>query len=142
MTSPTRRNTSATSAGAGVLVDTDVLIWCLRGNAKARRVLDRLKAYAVSSVTVMELIQGARNRRELKALKGFLAQPAVTHLVTEAAVTGKAIALLEKYALSHGLMMADALVAATAHRHGLTLLTGNKADYRFISGLKIRGFTL
>ncbi len=142
MTSKTRRATSTTSAVVTVLVDTDVLIWCLRGNIKARRALDRLKCYAVSSVTVMELLQGARNRRELKAIRAYLSREHVRHIVLDEAVTAKAVSFLEKFSLSHGLMMADALVAATARRAGLSLLTGNRGDYAFIPGLKIRRFTL
>ncbi|MBZ0167157.1 MAG: hypothetical protein K8I00_10165 [Candidatus Omnitrophica bacterium] len=47
---------------------------------------------------------------------------------------------LERFSLSHNLAFPDALVAATVKRAGLTLLTGNRQDYTFISGLKIRTF--
>lgn len=142
MISKTRPNTSTTKDAATVLVDTDVLIWCMRGNDKARRALNRLKTYAVSSVTVMELIQGARSRRELKAIKAFLAQPQIIHHVMDVPVTVKALSFLEAFALSHGMIMADALVAATARCADLCFFTGNAGDYRFIPGLKIRRFTL
>ncbi|MBZ0167142.1 MAG: type II toxin-antitoxin system VapC family toxin [Candidatus Omnitrophica bacterium] len=123
-----------------MLVDTDVLIWCLRGNTGARRTLDKLKHYTVSSVTVMELLQGVRDKQELRTIRAFLAQKHITHIVIDAAISAKAIALLERFSLSHNLAFPDALVAATAKRAGLTLLTGNRQDYSFISGLKIRPF--
>lgn len=49
-----------------MLVDTDVLIWNLRGNARAA---DRLDAMPV---TYMELVQGVRDKSELRALRQAL----------------------------------------------------------------------
>ena len=48
-----------------------------------------------------------------------------------------AVALLRKYRLSHGLLIADALIAATAISRGLAFATKNRRDYRFINGLKL-----
>ena len=47
---------------------------------------------------------------------------------------------MDEYALSHGLEIPDALIAATAEIHGLVLITGNIADYRFLPGLHLRVF--
>lgn len=55
-----------------MLVDTDVLVWALRGTLKAARTLDGTMERAVSVVSYMELIQGARDRQELRAIKAFL----------------------------------------------------------------------
>ena len=52
----------------------------------------------------------------------------------------KAIYLMEDYALSHNLRMADALIAATAQGHDLTLLSGNYTDYKFLTGLNLKKF--
>jgi predicted nucleic acid-binding protein len=54
-----------------MLVDTDVLIRALRGNLKAARALDGATERAVSVVSYMELIQGARDRQESRAIKAF-----------------------------------------------------------------------
>ena len=47
---------------------------------------------------------------------------------------------IEEYALSHGLRAGDALVAATAAEHGLTLCTSNAKHFSPIRDLKIRVF--
>ena len=50
------------------LVDTDVIIWYMRGNQKAADVLDNSTSIVLSAVTYMELIQGMRNKAELSFL--------------------------------------------------------------------------
>ena len=56
-----------------ILVDTDVLIWNLRGNQRAAEVLDDSpNVLALSAVSDMELIQGMRNAAELRALREAL----------------------------------------------------------------------
>ena len=52
-----------------MLVDTDVLIWHLRGYAQATRRLDRLSMLSLSAVSYMEVVQGMRNKAELAAVK-------------------------------------------------------------------------
>jgi hypothetical protein len=46
-----------------MLVDSDVLIWYLRGHEGAARFLDDPPELALSAVTYMELVQGCRNRQ-------------------------------------------------------------------------------
>ena len=55
-----------------MLVDTDVLIWNLRGNARAADRLDAMPGFLVSAVTYMELVQGVRDKSELRALRQAL----------------------------------------------------------------------
>ena len=52
-----------------MLVDTNVLIWYLRGHNKAARFLEGLPILRLSADTYMELVQGCRNRQELERLK-------------------------------------------------------------------------
>ena len=52
-----------------MLVDTDVLIWHLRGLPKATRKLDALDRLTISAVTYLELLQGFRNRAEMVAVQ-------------------------------------------------------------------------
>ncbi|MGE0267555.1 MAG: type II toxin-antitoxin system VapC family toxin [Candidatus Omnitrophota bacterium] len=125
-----------------MLVDTDVLIWCLRGEQKARTALQNLGSYYISSVAYMEILQGIKYTNELKILKQFLHQKNIRHIYLDPEITARAIHWMEEYTLSHSLKMADALVAATADRHGLTLFTGNFNDYKFLPGLKIQRFKL
>lgn len=46
------------------------------------------------------------------------------------------INLIDSYSNSHGLFIADALIAASALENDLTLVTYNIGDLKFINGLK------
>jgi predicted nucleic acid-binding protein len=124
-------------AGA-VLFDSDVLIDAGRGVAVALDALsDAAKKHtlAVSVITEMELIVGCRNKTELRALDGFLKRFAV--LPCREAVSDEGARLLRKYRLSHGLLIPDALVAATALTEELPLVSKNQRDYHFINDLHL-----
>ena len=47
---------------------------------------------------------------------------------------------MESHRPAHGLMLADALVAATALEAGAALLTANAKDYRPLDGLALLTF--
>ncbi len=55
-----------------MIFDTDVLIWYFRGNNKAREAVYETSEIGISAVTLMELIQGVRNKQELQLLHKFL----------------------------------------------------------------------
>jgi predicted nucleic acid-binding protein len=48
--------------------------------------------------------------------------------------------LIDTYALPHGLQLGDALIAATAFEHGLTILTANTKHFSPINGLRVEAF--
>ena len=125
-----------------VAFDSDVLVWFFRGNDRARRFIAAVPhaGRAVSSLTVMELLQGCRSRIEVQEVKAFLSAnvPAVLH--PDEAVSRRAIGLLEDYGIGHGLRVVDALIAATVIELGFTLATGNAKHYRAIASLDILKF--
>lgn len=123
-----------------MLVDTDVLIWHLRGYPQATRRLDELGALTLSAVSYLEVLQGMRNKAELAAVKKMLERRAATLLPLSEAITQRAIELVESLALSRGLQMGDALIAATALDHGLPVLTANVKHFSSVEGLKIEAF--
>jgi hypothetical protein len=124
-----------------MLVDTDVLIWHLRGYAQATRRLDLLDPLTLSAVSYLEVLQGMRNKAELLAVqKMFERRRAVILPLTEA-ITQRATALMETLTLSHGLQMGDALIAATALVHDTPVLTGNVKHFAAVSGLRIEAFS-
>jgi len=57
------------------LVDTDVLVDCLRGTVPAQEWLKRLaqQSFAVPAVAAMELVMGCRDRADLERIQRFLA---------------------------------------------------------------------
>ncbi len=123
-----------------MLVDTDVLIWHLRGYLKATQRLDQLPKLTLSAITYLELLQGMRNRAELLAVQKSLAMRQAERLPLTPAITERATALMEKWALSHGLQLGDALIAATALEHQLTVLTANTKHFSVIEDLQLERF--
>jgi predicted nucleic acid-binding protein len=123
-----------------MIVDTDVLVWYMRGHAHAQRVIEGLDAFSISAVTYMEILQGIRNSAELRALKQFMVNRRIACVPIDQATTDRAIYLMEKFVLSHGLQLGDALIAAAVDIRGDTLLTANASHYRMIQGLSLQIF--
>ena len=123
------------------VVDTDILIDASRGLSEAvdyLQELERSSRLAVSVVTQMELIVGCRNKAELRALEQFLRHFRI--LKINEAICEKAVELLQQYRLSHGLLIADALIAATALSWNYPLASKNRRDYRFIADLDLLSY--
>ncbi len=125
-----------------MLVDTDGLIWHLRGYAQATRRLDALASLSVSAVSYLEVLQGMRNKTELLAVQKMLQHRQAAVLPLTESITRRAIALMEALTLSHGLQMGDALIAATALEHQVPLLTGNVKHFAAVPGLVIEAFVV
>ena len=133
--------TSAASARDGsVIFDTDVLISVLRGSAKAARAVDGVDERAISVVTYMELLQGARNKEEMRAIKSFLVDMRFRTLPLTENIGHRASIYMEEYGLSTSVSMADALIAATAIEANDQLLTGNHKHYKAIEELDLKRF--
>ncbi|MGG6268517.1 type II toxin-antitoxin system VapC family toxin [Leptolyngbya sp. AN03gr2] len=124
-----------------ILIDTDILIDVANNDAiaKARLTAESQNAVlAVSTVTVMELIIGCRNKAELNTLNRFLAQ--FQTLTITSTISDRATELLQNYYLSHGLLISDALIAATAIENQIPLLSKNQRDFRFIQELNLLSY--
>lgn len=133
--------TSANCAGGdSVIFDTDVIIWVLRGNAKAAKAVDDADARALSVVTYMELLQGARDKAEVRAIKSFLADMRFALLPLTENIGHRASIYMEEYGLSISMSMADALIAATAVEANESLITGNDKHYKAIKELELKRF--
>jgi len=121
-----------------MLFDTDVLIWLFRGQKSAARRVERAERRAVSVVTYMELLQGARNREEMSSIKDFLVELSFDLLPLTENIGHRASIYMEEYALRAGLRLADALIAATAVEHHLPLCTANRKHYKVIEELELK----
>jgi len=111
------------------LIDTDVLIDAGRGVPDAIACLQSLQstsALATSVITEMELVVGCRDKAELQVIEHFLKQFQIVK-VSEA-ISDKAVELLKMYRLSHGLLIADAFIAASAIVLGWDFITKNRDD--------------
>jgi len=123
-----------------VIIDTDVLIWYMRGNDKALKHIENTDKFLISAVTYMELDHGMRNKKELNTLRQALHAWNAKILYISEEISAKAMFMVEQYFLSNSMQLADALIGATAIDYGLPLLTGNDKHYKVIKGLKIKRF--
>jgi hypothetical protein len=123
-----------------ILIDSDVLIWLMRGHAGAKARLAQINPWRISTITYLELAQGCRSKEELQRAKRGLAAPQTQILPLTPAISEQAMALVEAHALADGLQLADALIAATALEHNLTLLTGNTRHFVAVETLKVERF--
>lgn len=123
-----------------MLFDTDVIIWALRGNTKASARMDGAATLHLSVVSYMELLKGARDKREQKAIQSFLRDLGFEQLPVTSAISHRAVIYVEEFALSSGLELADAFIAATACEHQISLCTANDKHYRVVTDLDIDRF--
>lgn len=124
-----------------MIVDTDVLIWFLRGRPSAASFLDKLDAIALSAVTYMELVQEMRNGRELQVLRRTLTRRGWPVIPIDATICHRAMTYVEQHFLADSLTMADALIAATCIERGETLATANLKHYRPIGELAVEPYS-
>lgn len=119
------------------LCDTCILIDYLKGNNDIRQKLsdDRKQGLGMSSVTYMELMVGALNKREAGIIKKAFSDFEIVEI--SEAISTRARNLVENYAKSHGLLIPDALIAASALELQMPLFTANIRDFRFIPDLSL-----
>jgi tRNA(fMet)-specific endonuclease VapC len=118
------------------LVDTDVLIDVSRNNQAAIDFLDQLDdSWSISIITALELIVGARNKKEAAQIDQLVAVYSAIPLTTE--IGNASYSLLRQFAKSHGLRVFDSLIAATAIEENLTLLSKNQKHFQMISNLNL-----
>jgi predicted nucleic acid-binding protein len=123
------------------IVDSDILIDVARGEAEAINCLltfQQTSTLAISAVSQMELIVGCRNKKELQDLEKFLNRYQILKITDR--ISDRAVDLLTQYFSSHGLLIADGLIAATALVHNEAFITKNQRDFRFIAGLNLLSY--
>ena len=97
------------------ITDTDILIDTGRGIPEAADCISEIRrrgSPAASVITYMELMVGCRNKRELSELDRFISRFQIIRLNSRMSDIGSD--LLHSYRLSHGLLIPDAFIAATA----------------------------
>ena len=126
-----------------ILFDTDVLIWYFRGLEEAARIIEETpyEHRCVGSVCIMELIQGCKNKKELKVISDFCRENFSRVIHCDEIISEKAISLLRSYSLSHGLRTVDAIIAATSMTGKFTLVTGNWRHFNMIEKMKLVRFS-
>ena len=118
-----------------MLLDTDVLIDFFRGYSKAVALVKKYNARIIlSSIVVSELFAGVKGDIEEATLQNFVSLFRVVPIDTE---IGKAGGLYKRdYGQSHGVGLADAILAATVKAENAELKTLNTKHYPMLKGLK------
>ncbi len=116
------------------LIDTNVLSKIFYGNVEVKNFLASLKI-GIDTIVYIECIQGSISNSDKNLIKRSLQNLIFYPLNDQIAQT--AIELIDKHSNSRGLLLADAMIAATAIEYGLTLITFNVDDFKFIKELKI-----
>jgi len=132
-------------AAEGIICDTDILIDYFDAKQKRHEetkiIIEQkigLNNILISSITKMELILGATNKEDLNIINKSLNRFSV--LLINPAINLRAIDLVYAYRLSHGLALADAMIAATAIQTELELFTYNTKDFKYISKLTLYSY--
>jgi predicted nucleic acid-binding protein len=116
------------------ILDTDILIDVQRGHAAALAWFAGLtEVPSVPGLVVMELIQGARDAKEVReALRLTAPLPVLWPSITD---HQRALADFTAFHLSHGLGLLDALIASIAVGLSAQLCTFNDKHYRIVPHL-------
>ena len=118
-----------------LLVDTDVLIDFLRGSDKAISFIQKFSSQIIlSPIVVAELYAGVKGANELSILDNFVSHFRVAPITKDIARAG---GLYKRdFGKSHGVGLADAILAATVEKEKAELKTLNVKHYPMIRGLK------
>ena len=118
-----------------ILLDTDVLVDFFRGHSKAVGfVNDHSDQIILSSIVIAEMYAGVKGDAEQTALEDFVSLFRVVPVDAAIAKTG---GLYKRdYGKSHGVGLADAILAATATNENAKLKTLNTKHYPMLKGLR------
>jgi predicted nucleic acid-binding protein len=114
---------------ADLLVDTDVCIDHLAGRT---RLPGRRSRLSISVITRAELLAGAGDAEDVAFIRRLLAS------MTEYAVDRQIAEEAGRLRAETGIRLPDALIAATALVHSLSLHTRNVRDFKGVPGLRLR----
>lgn len=120
-----------------VLCDTNIFIHAFNGDAKTISALRSIgyDNILLSSITVMELYQGMGKKKELQEMKKKIRYYDVIEVDVE--ISKLATQLIDQFNLSHGLLIPDAIIAASAVVYQIELFTYNVKDFQFIPDIKL-----
>jgi predicted nucleic acid-binding protein len=120
-----------------VFADTNIVIEYLkkRNNETLIDFVDTFDTVYINDIVMMELFQGARDKRELDYIKKQITKFEVLKMNQE--IISLAREILDHYTLSHNTKIMDALIAATVIMYDMDLYTLNKKDFRYVKQVRL-----
>jgi predicted nucleic acid-binding protein len=116
-------------------MDTDVIICILRGRDDIKEkmkgfIQDIEEKLFITPIQISEVFAGLKEKEKIDAALFFEALPCVLINDQTGRLAGE---YLNKYKKSHGVTLAEAMIAACSRIYGLKLWTLNKKHYPMIS---------
>jgi predicted nucleic acid-binding protein len=119
-----------------LLIDTDVLIDYLRGQPQAVEFLEsQTEVLLISTMTIAELYAGVRDGKEMEMLNALIRAFQVVPI--DESISTKGGLYRRDYGKSHGMGLADAIIAATAELNQVTLVTLNQKHFPMITDILV-----
>jgi predicted nucleic acid-binding protein len=125
-------------ADSAVLVETTILVDYLRRSVAAAEYLNATRTHSqlfCSAVTEAELIVGARDRKELRAIEQLLARFKIQPIAADDSV--RALQWLRKYHHAHRVGFHDCLLGAAAVRLRVCVATLNEKHFEILPGVRV-----
>lgn len=123
-----------------MLIDTDVIIWYMKGNENAKNIIHQSQDFSISVITYMELVQGMRNKEELITLRKSLKAWRTNIIPISEDISNRTMFYVENHYLSHSIQLADALIAATSVSFGKSIITANTKHYKVLKDVQLIKF--
>ena len=123
-----------------MIIDTDVLISYLHGNENAHKIIHANIPFKISVISYIELIQGARNQKELSIIQKHLKKWSTEIIHINENISSRVMYFMEDYYSNHSLEFGGAIIAATALEKNEPLLTASFKFYSFIPNIEINKF--
>ncbi len=119
------------------LVDTNVIIEATLGNIQAREFFEKFNNLTlnISYITVGELVQGAKDKEDLRKIIKFTEDFEVNY--GSYSISQNALNLTKEYCLSKGINILDSIIAATALEENFILVTENLKHFKFLPKLEV-----
>lgn len=117
------------------LLDTSIIVDYFRQNSQARQWFQTIHNHhlAISPVVWMETVQGARNKIERAQIIRFLHQFRIEHATADD--IRWAMLQIAHFNLSHGVELADVMIASVSVRLDVPLYTLNLKHYLPLPGV-------
>lgn len=115
------------------LTDTNVFSAIFKGDTVQKKFVEKFEN-SIDTTVFVECLQGSKSNREKQIIRKYLSRFPLIYHTPE--ISKRTIELIDKYSNSHGILLADAQIAAVCLEHDLTLITLNIDDFRFVDGLK------
>ena len=119
-----------------LLCDTCVIIDFMNGRSQIlKELIEKETTLFINSIIEMELLQGARDKKELHVIEKRLQSFRLLSMHQD--IFDLATEQIRNYRLSHSLALPDAIIGATAIYYQIPLFTYNRKDFKFLPDIQL-----